>query len=612
MCYSLVAKQLLNYGEMKMKRLLENYRLKKYYFSIRKKFILFNTCIGGIFILVLILLLSQYIERNNMENTEQYVLSLNTQINNSVDMYIQDMKKALLLLSQDVNLPVVANKDYNGTYESYSAYKNFYNNVRSLLFFNGYKALTVFLYDKKEVLATDLSNSEDFTFYHNALNNSAYNIIGNSKKNIVLLPESNILPDSNEKDFFLCAIKLWPNISGSKDFMALSVDKNLFSKFLNGVNNGSFDDILITTEDDKVIFSLNSLYRAGENIKNDIGNIKSNTNKFNNIFVKDSEYYTIIKNSSLTGWNVVSFINKEKIDRQIFKSKVTIALIATLITLTLIVLINTYLSRSTKDLMILSKMMKNAENDNYQSRSEIERNDEIGELSRSFNTMVKNVLKNQVLRKEAEIKTLQKQINPHFLYNTLDSISSLAMKSQNQQIYETVEKLADFFRYNISIDSLNLVNIQIEIQHVRNYIDIIAIRLGKKLKVNYNIDEDILTYRIERFVIQPIVENAIQHAFNMRSNNYIINIRAYSDNQTIFIEVFDNGSGIEESRLNSIMDYINGGGNDGTSIEESSGGIGLRNVNLRIKYSFGDMYGISIKSMVGHGTCVTVMIPKIK
>jgi Putative regulator of cell autolysis len=547
-----------------------------------------------------------------MENTEQYVLSLNTQINNSVDMYIQDMKKALLLLSQDVNLPVVANKDYNGTYESYSAYKNFYNNVRSLLFFNGYKALTVFLYDKKEVLATDLSNSEDFTFYHNALNNSAYNIIGNSKKNIVLLPESNILPDSNEKDFFLCAIKLWPNISGSKDFMALSVDKNLFSKFLNGVNNGSFDDILITTEDDKVIFSLNSLYRAGENIKNDIGNIKSNTNKFNNIFVKDSEYYTIIKNSSLTGWNVVSFINKEKIDRQIFKSKVTIALIATLITLTLIVLINTYLSRSTKDLMILSKMMKNAENDNYQSRSEIERNDEIGELSRSFNTMVKNVLKNQVLRKEAEIKTLQKQINPHFLYNTLDSISSLAMKSQNQQIYETVEKLADFFRYNISIDSLNLVNIQIEIQHVRNYIDIIAIRLGKKLKVNYNIDEDILTYRIERFVIQPIVENAIQHAFNMRSNNYIINIRAYSDNQTIFIEVFDNGSGIEESRLNSIMDYINGGGNDGTSIEESSGGIGLRNVNLRIKYSFGDMYGISIKSMVGHGTCVTVMIPKIK
>jgi len=536
-----------------------------------------------------------------MENINQYVMSLNVQISNSIDLYVNDMQKVLMILAKDDNLPIIADRKFVGTYEGYQAYSRFYDHIRSLIFFKGYKSLSVVLYDRQEILTTDLTDGQDFKYFYQALNNNTYQEITDSEQSMLLLPQFSLLPEKDTNVAFSQVMKLWGNLPGEKDFMVLSADKNLFTSFLAGVNNKAFDDILITTSTGEVIFSLNSDLSTYSAFKdNDIGSLSA----FETLNINENSYYATLNKSASTDWYVVSLINKNKIDKQIYDSKITIILIAISVILFLIIAVNLFVTRSTVDLKRLSKMMKNMEKENYQIRSEINRNDEIGDLSRSFNLMVKNVLENQVLRNEAEIKSLQDQINPHFLYNTLDNISSLAFKQDYVRINETVEKLADFYRYNMNIQSHNLVEFRTEIQHVKNYLEIIKLRYGSRLVVNYHIEEAVLDCKTIRFMLQPVVENAVKHAFNERYHNCVIDIKAYSSEDTVIMEVVDNGTGIEEHQLGNIMDYING---ERKSLDyEGSGGVGLRNVNLRFKLMFGEGYGIVMTSMLGKGTRVII------
>lgn len=577
------------------------------FFGLRNKFILFNTIVGIVFITVLSALLSSFMEKYTMENINQYVTSLNAQISNSIDRYVDDMQKVLMILSEDANLPVIADKKFVGTYEGYEAYNRFYDNIRSLIFFKGYKSLSVILFDRQEILTTDLTDGQDFKYIRNALNANTYREITDSEQSMVLLPGFSLLPGKDNNTLFSQAIKLWGNLPGEKDFMVLSADKNLFSNFLNGVNNQAFDDILITTADGQVIFSLKSDVAAYSEFNDkDISRLA----EFGTLNLNGASYYANVKNSATTNWYVVSLINKNKIDKQIYDSQITIILTGIIVMLILILAVNLFVTRSTRDLKRLSKTMKNMEKSNYQIRSDINRNDEIGDLSRSFNSMVKNVLENQVLRNEAEIKSLQDQINPHFLYNTLDAISSLAIKRDYVRINGMVEKLADFYRYNMNIESNNVVEIGTEIQHVRNYLEIIMIRYGSRLSVIYEIDEGVSEYRTIRFMLQPVVENAIKHAFNEMFMACVIRIKAYETEDAIILEVSDNGIGIEETRLRKIMQDIHG--EDMSPHSEHRGGVGLKNVNMRFKLLFGSDYGISIESAKGQGTKVVITGRKLK
>ncbi|WP_214626598.1 sensor histidine kinase [Paenibacillus agaridevorans] len=582
-------------------------RMKLLFFGLRNKFILFNTVIGIVFITVLSALLSHFMEKYAKENINQYVTSLNAQISNSIDRYVDDMQKVLMILSEDANLPVIADKKFVGTFEGYTAYNRFYDNIRSLIFFKGYKSLSVILFDRQEILTTDLNDGEDFKYIRNALNTNMYREITDSEQSMVLLPGFSLLPGKDNNTLFSQAIKLWGNLPGEKDFMVLSADKDLFSQFLNGVNNQAFDDILITTEDGKVIFSLNSDVSAYDEFSDkDIGRLA----EFDTLRLHGASYYANVKNSATTGWYVVSLINQNKIDKQINDSKIIIMLTGIIVMAILVLAVHLFVTRSTRDLKRLSKTMKNIEKSNYQIRSDINRNDEIGDLSRSFNAMIKNVLENQVLRNEAEIKSLQDQINPHFLYNTLDAISSLAIKRDHVRINGMVEKLADFYRYNMNIASNNVVEIGTEIQHVKNYLEIIQVRYGSRLSVNYEIDEGMSEYRTIRFTLQPVVENAIKHAFNEMSMACVIEIKAYETEDTIVLEVTDNGIGIEESKLRKIMQDIEG--ETFLFHSEARGGVGLKNANMRYKLLFGGDYGISIESAKGSGTKVVITGRKMK
>lgn len=578
--------------------------LQRLSFGLRRKFILFNIVMGIVLISTLISLLSHTMKKYSMDNINEYVMSLNVQISNSIDMYIHDMQKVLMILSEDENLPVISDPKFVGTYEGYVAYNQFYDNIRSLIFFKGYKSLSVVLFDRYEVLTTDLTDGQDYRYFRNAMNNNVYDEIANSKQSMLLLPGFTLLPGKDDNTLFSQAIKLWGNLPGEKDFMVLSADKNLFSNFLNGVNNKAFDDILITTGDGKVIFSLNSSISSYEEIGN--RGLEERA-PFSMIELNGESFYATINRSESTDWYVISLINHSKVDQQVRKAQWTIIVIGIVIVFIFIVAVNLFVTRSTRDLKRLSKMMKTIESDNYQLLGQIRRNDEIGDLSASFHSMVKSVWENQVLRKEAEVKGLQDQINPHFLYNTLDTISSLALKRDHEKIYETVEKLADFYRYNMTLESNQFIAIGAEIQHVKNYLEIIILRYGNRLHVGYEIEEEVLPYKTIRFMLQPIVENSIKHAFNDRHSNCRIVIKAFKRDKSIVFEVIDNGTGIGDSRLEVIMNSIDHGNR--SSYLKSRVGVGLHNVNQRIKLQFGNQYGVSIESEEGKGTTVVVTSP---
>ncbi|MFZ5351424.1 MAG: sensor histidine kinase [Bacillota bacterium] len=217
-------------------------------------------------------------------------------------------------------------------------------------------------------------------------------------------------------------------------------------------------------------------------------------------------------------------------------------------------------------------------------------------------------LKMASLLKEAELKFLQSQINPHFLFNTLNAASQLAMMEGADKSSEFMGNIAQLFRYNLkSVDEL--VPLREEIEYVRNYMQILKTRFGRRIEFFHNLDEDAMGALIPRITVQPIVENAFIHGLQNLERNGEIHLNVSQDTEAIIIEVIDNGMGMDANRIKSILAI-----NEEDSIQKKHvTGIGISNVLQRLKLLFNINESknlISIESKPGLGTKVTLKIPK--
>lgn len=218
-------------------------------------------------------------------------------------------------------------------------------------------------------------------------------------------------------------------------------------------------------------------------------------------------------------------------------------------------------------------------------------------------------------KRQNEYLALQNQINPHFLYNTLDGIRGDALYAGLNNIADMIESLSEFFRYTNS-NMKNLVNLEDELSNVDNYYKIQQYRFGQRvnLKIEYDSDDEsrIMHCQVPKLTLQPIVENAIFHGIEKKVGNGSIRIKVEITSRRLIIIVSDNGIGMSADRLNEIterlnnstLDYIN-------SDSETKGGIAIVNVNNRIKLLFGEEYGISIYSELNMGTDVEITLPYI-
>ena len=230
---------------------------------------------------------------------------------------------------------------------------------------------------------------------------------------------------------------------------------------------------------------------------------------------------------------------------------------------------------------------------------------EFNEMLDRMQVMAQEELQHKMLVERTEYKMLQAQINPHFLYNTLDTMSGIANAQNCPMVSGMCHSLSAIFRYSLNMTD-ELSTVQNEMAHVRNYLYVMDMRNGSTIAYDYQIDSDTLADQMPRICIQPVVENALTHGLrNVRRKDKKLLIRSEHVNENLVITVQDNGAGMDAESMNRLLDQ-----NDMKRVE-SGISIGILNVNARLKRLFGEKYGLHIESTAGEGTTVTITVPAV-
>lgn len=242
-------------------------------------------------------------------------------------------------------------------------------------------------------------------------------------------------------------------------------------------------------------------------------------------------------------------------------------------------------------------------------RTEKMSDDEIGKLTSSFNDMTKDI-ENMMLQikedehkmRNTEIRLLQEQINPHFLYNALDTIVWLIEVGEGEKAINMIMSLSSFFKLVLS-HGKEYISIREEEQHVRSYLEIQQIRYADIMEYDIDIDPEIYDYKVLKLTLQPLVENALYHGIKYKRAKGKISVKGYMENGLIKLKVEDDGVGMDSETLDNLRVNIS------KPCKDTDEGFGMANVNERIRMNFGEEYGMTIESTVGVGTTVVITIP---
>lgn len=326
--------------------------------------------------------------------------------------------------------------------------------------------------------------------------------------------------------------------------------------------------------------------------------------------IRDSEYQIMYKDSEYTKWRTVGVFSLNETLQEVTDIRYYSLLIAGITLVFAVITALFFTSSIVKPLGKLRSLMKSAEEGDLSVRFNSKYNDEIGQLGRSFNNMISEISNlidmvyvEQKRKREAELKTLQAQIKPHFLYNTLDTIQWMAQGHNAQDIVNIVGALANLFRIGLS-KGKEMIPVQEELEHIRSYLIIQKARYEDKLEYELVYDEAVLQHKVLKLILQPLVENAIYHGINSRRGGGLIRLEVQISGGRLLFTIADNGIGLSPAKMQEINELLSGGE------RESSGlGFGIYNVNERIRLSFGSEYGLRYYSVYGEGTQVEVWHP---
>lgn len=371
-------------------------------------------------------------------------------------------------------------------------------------------------------------------------------------------------------------------------------------------------ELYLVSEQDRIVSCRDKSILGSQNQLTD-PNLLCNVSPdaFSTLKIDNKSYYVTYRTIEGTSWKLYSFIPTVSYDREILWLRNwiwLIILLACLLSIVASIAIARGISRPVRELS--QKMLKIGEGDFSVSSTYVSK-DEIGVLSLHFNKMVdqvkqliRKVYQEELLKQKAELKSLRMQINPHFLYNTLESINWMARIHGVPDIGKMVKALGDLMR--ASIGGEDFVTIEEEIRNINNYLTIQKFRYGDKISVEFDIDTDILQYKIPKLILQPIVENAIVHGIERKVGNGSILITGKSFPSQIQLSVKDDGVGMEEELISTILS------DDETQKPEGHTHIGLKNVDRRIRMYYGEDDPVTITSRPGEGTTVTFSIPKLE
>jgi two-component system sensor histidine kinase YesM len=319
-----------------------------------------------------------------------------------------------------------------------------------------------------------------------------------------------------------------------------------------------------------------------------------------------SRIYTI-KESNNTGWKIVGVAyvdelvtNKKEIQTSIILGGILFLIIAVVLS----IVISLHISRPIK---LLADSMKMIEKGNFDTQVDVNSSNEIGQLGLRFNRMTAKIkelmiqnIQEQELKRKSELKALQAQINPHFLYNTLDSIIWMAEVKKAGEVVLMVSSLAKLFRLSLSKGD-EIIPIRNEIEHIKSYLTIQKMRYKDKLDFEIEVEDSILSYKTIKIILQPLVENSIYHGIKNKDRAGLVRITGSRVGDKIVLSVIDNGIGMAPETLEALLQKP-------VSSEQGSG-MGVNNVNQRIKLYYGEEYGLQYESEPDQGTTVHIWLP---
>lgn len=398
--------------------------------------------------------------------------------------------------------------------------------------------------------------------------------------------------------------------------LTMNLSESYIADYYKKVQRGIPGDSIILNESGSII---------AHSDKKNVGAILGKYNELNkkidekksksgSLFVKIGEesQFVVYFISQYTKWKFIVLIPSNDIMGGIYQIK-NFFLIIIFLTLLIIIAI-TYLVSGIfyKPLDKLVNAMQEIENRNLNMRIDDKRKDEYQKVFSGFNKMVielRNLINDltseKILKKEAEIKLLQAQINPHFLYNTLDSIYSIARIKKVDEISKMVYALSKFFRISLS-GGKEFVTLREALDLAINYLTIQNIRFKGRIDYDVEISQDLMDFIVPKLILQPIVENSINHGLENVKSDGKITISAQIIDNTLYINVKDNGTGIEKSELYRINDSLL---NEKTDEQAS---FALRNLNKQIKMKYGNAFGIELESELNIGTKTIVRLPLIQ
>ncbi len=319
----------------------------------------------------------------------------------------------------------------------------------------------------------------------------------------------------------------------------------------------------------------------------------------------DQETYDVFgQYNGLTGWKTYSVVAVQDIFPQAAQLRGTIAMIVMLAVFAGLVAVTVLSCSITAPIRELSNAMKQVEQENFDIEIQSRRKDEIGHLITSFHYMVGKirqliceVYQKKIEQKNAEIRALQAQINPHFLYNTLDSINWMLIERDEQDISDVVISLGEILRYAVGGQN-HLVPLGSEARYIESYLFIQKNRLEDRLNYQWELAEDTLDVLVPRLIMQPIVENAVIHGIEPLKKGGVILMKAWIEKEMLLIRVTDNGRGMNQEELEALREKISG--------TDEIENIGMRNIQRRMELTYGQEQAMEIESVQGEGTTITL------
>ena len=394
---------------------------------------------------------------------------------------------------------------------------------------------------------------------------------------------------------------------GTEQIVVLDSRFSQIASYVDTVGVGSHGYCFIMDQDGTIIYHpQQQLIFAG--LKEE--NTQNMTAHSDGSYEENSLIYTI-RTRKGSSWRIVavSFVD-ELIEGRLKDCLILLAgllLIVLAATIVSSVVLSRYISRPIHSLnKAMGEFEANAEGFSYEP---VYGSLEVTSLSNAFGHLVIRIqeLMNQVRNEEivlrkTELRALQAQINPHFLYNTLDSIAWMCEEGRTKDAVEMVNALARLFRISIS-KGHELIPVEKEVEHAKSYLQIQKFRYKNQFQYSFDVQESCLHYYCNKITLQPIIENAIYHGLNRMIDEGFIEIKIFEDGGDVVFTVEDNGVGMTKEQCESILHK---------EVKGQTGGIGIKNVNDRVKIYFGEQYGMKIESELDEGTKVSIRMPKLE